>query len=165
MNNINSFLSDFKKDIEKYCISTCRNAAQEVKKELTDAAIIGLENFYRYKPRYYSRHGGSAGLNANAFRPYYNGSRKTSASGGVELTPELLAQDYDVSSDIVYNDVVFYGMHGPEAGNNIPVNITRPTPYQEIINRREYLLKNIDEVIERAKAKALNEQSYITFGK
>lgn len=163
MNNLNVITSSLKDDIKNFSSAVCKNAAQEVKKDLYETAEMALQRFYAYQPQYYDRHRANTGVGGRAFRPFYQSSHGMSARGGVELTPELLANDYDVSSDIVYNDVIFFGMHGPDAGNNIPVHITSPSPYQAIIDRRDYLLNNINEIIERAKSKALNEQKYILF--
>lgn len=142
-------------NLRTYSQNVCRIAAGEIRDELTKEAASAIAYFYYENypdPKVYERH---FQFEKKSFEKYYAKSGKY-YYGGVRLTPEKMDSVYDQSVDTVFNSVFYLGMHGPiraymRAGNQLP--LMRPTPLEWIQKKRDKIIANPQEYIERAKRK------------
>lgn len=138
--------------LRKYTDNVCRATAGGIRDELTQEAASAIAYFYYEdypNPKVYNRH---FQFENNSFEKYYAKSGKY-YYGGVRLTPEQMNDVYQQSVDIVF-DSVYSGLHGPviaylRAGNQLP--IMTPSPLERILNKRDEIIQNPQEYIERAK--------------
>jgi len=150
-NNLTLNLNSLKNDLRKYANQVCKYAASEIADELTEDTVFAIGAFYsHYTPEKYKRH--YYNFMNKSYRRYYSNPHNKIYRGGVEFTPNLMDKLYRDSIDEVFGSVIELGSHGPELYTN--VQPMRRSPMQMVIEDRDNIEKNIDEYINRAKAKA-----------
>lgn len=162
MGNITG-LEEFKqalaKDLKNYGENICRNLAQDITDELTEEAKHSIEDFYSYQPKYYLRHNN---FNKSYRRDYKN--RSPRFYGGVELLMDELPDVYSgTNSDP--NSVfwrVYSGYHGIASFRG-HAPIMRPAPINRILNKRNEIVANQNNYINKADCKAQKMKYNILF--
>lgn len=152
-------------DLKQYASSVCVSLASKVRDEMYEEAKLAIDTFYNhYEPLYYKRH--EYNLKKNSFKKYYKNPHNSIVRGGIELTPYELDDLYRADTEYVFN-LVYLGYHGnvnmfPHRDKiyNIPP-VMDPDPFTILLNKRDYLVENINNYRGDAISKAKN-QSYDT---
>lgn len=152
------------KDLEKYSTTVCKSLATQTREEMYKTAQYAIEEFYNdYDPIYYKRH--YCNFKKNSFEKYYKNPHGSIIRGGVELTPYELDDLYRADSEYVFN-LVYSGFHGNV--NMLPTNnisnvphIMSPSPLDILLDKRDYIVNNIEDYKKEAQEKA-NNNSYNT---
>lgn len=159
--NINN---DLIQDLKKYASSVCVSLASQVRDEMYKEAQFAIEAFYDdYKPLYYKRH--YYNFRKNSFMKYYKNPHNSVVRGGIEITPYGLDDLYRADKEYVFN-LVYLGFHGnvnmfPHEVSNIPPKM-EPSPYFMLLEKRDYLVKHIEDYKDEATDKA-SKKSYSFF--
>jgi hypothetical protein len=152
-------------DLKKYASSVCVSLAGKVRDEMYEEAQLAIDTFYsHYDPLYYKRH--EYNFKKNSFKKYYKNPHNSIVRGGVELTPYEMDDLYRADTEYIFN-LVYLGYHGnvnmlPHKGSilNIPP-VMEPDPFTILLNKRDYLVENIDKYKNEALNKA-GKQQYST---
>lgn len=154
---------DLIRDLKNYSSAVCVSLASKVRDEMYKEAQMAIEEFYNdYDPLYYNRH--YYNFRKNSFKKYYKNPHNSIIYGGIELTPSELDDIYRADTDYVFN-LVYLGYHGNV--NMLPYNIfnipptMEPTPLEILLDKRDFLVKHIDNYKKEAINKA-NNGSYNT---
>ena len=153
------------KDLQTYASSVCVSLATTVRDELYEEAKLAIDAFYEdYTPLYYKRH--KYNFKKNSFIKYYKNPHNSIVCGGIELTPNELDDLYRAEPEYVF-DLVYLGYHGNvelltpyQKINNIPP-VMEPGPYEILLDKRDWLVKNINNYKILAVNKA-KEKQYTT---
>lgn len=157
----NRAISDLLADAVQFHYDVLERAATEAMNELTNEAIDAIDAFYHdYDPavgikgnykrksishyyRVYHNFGcKSMNIEGTMIRPYFHITPSHDKySGGVELNSEDFFDDYEISPDVVFWDVL-KGFHGPRFLSPVPP--MSPSPLQRITKARENIEKNMD---------------------
>lgn len=159
--NINK---DLIRDLKDYSATVCVSLATQVREEMYETAKFAIEEFYKdYTPLYYKRH--YYNFRENSFIKYYKNPHNSIVHGGIELTPYELDDIYRTKSEYVFN-LVYSGFHGnvnmlgSDKITNVPP-IMNPSPLDILLDRRDELVKNINDYKGLAMDRA-NKKSYGT---
>ena len=151
------------KDLTKYAVTVAKSLATQVRDEMNETANQAIEDFYDdYTPLFYRRH--RYNFMENSFVKYYKNPHNSIIRGGVELTPYNLDDIYRADTEYVFN-LVYLGYHGnvnmlPRRVSNVP-HIMSPNPLDILLDKRDYLVKNIKNYKSAALEQA-NNNSYST---
>lgn len=160
--------NDLIKDLKDYATTVSISLATQVRDEINQTAKEAIDAFYNHyrpkngEPLYYKRH--YYNFRRNSFTKYYKNPHNSIIRGGVELTPYDLDDIYRADSEYVFN-LVYLGYHGnvgmfPHKVTNIPPVMT-PSPLDIILDKRDYIVKNINDYKQTAIDKA-NNKTYST---
>jgi len=153
-------ISALDEQIKNYVNSVASKTAGIIADDLTDEASSSISDFYNdYEPKYYRRH--YYNLKENGFRRYYRNPHNTIFYGGVELTPEKMDDLYNAPPEQVFNTVMdgFHGVASMISSGNADMGFVRqttfvprmiPSPMDMLLDKRQYIEKNIDKYIEKA---------------
>lgn len=154
-------------DLQQYTKNVAKGMSMYVRDELTKTTRDAIEKFYSsWTPHTYNRH--YYNFLENSFRPYYKNPHNTIIRGGVELTPYLMDDIYysiaknskskyestpgidsnePKLTDYIFN-LVYMGYHGNISMLNSNLSVARmsPSPYDLIMDKRDYLLNNIQSI-------------------
>ena len=157
--------NDLIKDLKAYATSVCTSLAGQVRDEMYKEAHFAIDEFYNdYEPIYYKRTPKHYNFKKNSFKKYYKNPHNSIVHGGIELTPDELDDLYRADKEYIFN-LVYLGHHGnvnmfPHTINNIPP-VMSPNPLNILLNKRDFLVKNIVDYKDKAIEKA-NSFSYDT---
>ena len=158
MGNID--ISALEKEVRAYANKVASNTARIIADELTEEASSSISDFYDdYEPRYYRRH--YYNLQKNGFQRYYRNPHNTIFYGGVELTPERMDDLYNASPEQVLNTVMggFHGVASMITAGYADMGFINqtsfvprmiPTPMERLLDKKEYITRNIQKYIDRA---------------
>lgn len=152
--------NDLIQDLKKYSSSVCISLATQVRDEMYKEAQFAIEEFYNdYEPLYYKRHYNN--FRKNSFEKYYKNPHNSIVRGGIELTPYNMNDLYRADTEYVFN-LVYLGFHGnvnmfPHNIYNVPPTMN-PSPLDILLDKRESLIKNINDYKDMAINKAKNQQ-------
>lgn len=153
MKKQNTTWKQIEKELKQYTNQILANTAGQIRDELTEETLCSIEDFYNdYTPLYYKRH--YYNFYNNSFTKYYSNAHGTIFRGGVQLTPELLDDIYQDSTEEVF-DSVFAGFHGVSSMFFNPKSFSvtprmTPSPMERILNKRSYIIDNINDYVKRA---------------
>lgn len=152
--------NDLIHDLKKYSSSVCTSLAAQVRDEMYKEASFAIEEFYNdYEPLYYKRHYNN--FRKNSFTKYYKNPHNSVVRGGIELTLDSMDDLYRANTEYVFN-IVYLGFHGnvnmfSHNINNIPP-VMNPSPLDILLNKREFLIENINDYKDEAINKARKQQ-------
>lgn len=144
------FEEGLKRQVEDIVNKEALRLATKARDLLFDGFRRIIDAFYdEYDPVRYIRHGrsglyGGSGRNIGlhgTYKKYYKNSHGVNGPiyGGIEITDENMARDYDAPTDVVLNSFLT-GWHGPSEAC-IPVGFG--SPYRAIIKYRDKLVKGL----------------------
>ena len=151
-------LSGFKGQLEKYCRNVCRITAGQIRDELTEEAMYSIAAFYSdYSPIKYKRH--YYNFMDRSYKKYYSNAHNTIYRGGVEFTPDSMADIYtkypvhSYSPAEVFSSVVESGIHGPEllyrTDGSVVENVLAPlmdeSPMEMVLKKKDEILAKLKE--------------------
>lgn len=157
---------DLLTDLQKYSATVAISLATQVRDEMNTTAQKAIEDFYNHyrpkngEPLYYKRH--YYNFRKKSFTKYYKNPHNSIIRGGVELTPYNLDDVYRADTEYVFN-LVYLGYHGnvgmfPHHVTNVPP-VMSPNPLDILLDKRNEIIKNINEYKEYAIEKA-NKETY-----
>lgn len=151
--------NDVKKDLKKYIGNVLSGAAGRIRDDLTEEAFNSIVQFYTsYTPVSYHRH--YYNFMEKSFEKYYSNPHGKIYRGGVRLTPEMMDDIYQDSTQEVF-DSVYAGFHGVSSMFETPKSFTvtpvmSPSPMEKVLERRDYIAMHIDDYIQAGVSKANN---------
>ena len=154
---------DLIQDLKTYATSVCTSLAGQVRDEMYKEAHFAIDSFYNdYDPIYYKRTKNHYNFKKKSFKKYYKNPHNSIARGGIELCYENMDDLYRADTEYVFN-LVYLGYHGnvnmfPHAIYNIPP-VMEPNPLEILLDKRDYLVKNINDYKDKAIDKA-SKNSY-----
>ena len=160
VNNKVTIEKDLIQDLRKYASSICTSLASQVRDEMHKEAQYAIEEFYNhYDPLYYNRH--YYNFKKNSFEKYYKNPHNSIVRGGIVLTPYALDDLYRADKEYVFN-LVYLGFHGnvkmlPHEIHNTPP-VMNPSPLDMLIDKRDFLVDNIEDFKDVAINKAQKQQ-------
>ena len=128
-------------ELDNYVNEICVKVASKIRDELTETAIQAINDFYKWKPKYYYRHENFI----RKYKPqkYYHNQNNKVFRGGVKLLiPPNVYQD----SPSTVADFVYHGLHGwASIGWHGTAPIMKPSPLEIINKKKESIEKNIQK--------------------
>lgn len=163
MKSVNVIIKDeLKKELKDFAKQVCVGAASYVRDELTNRAYEVFERFYcdyapapyglgtdydwkfarpAGTPKYYDR---TYNVLRNGIEKFYEDKHGKIIRGGVEINPEWLEDNYDISPQFVFESIYEHGWHGP-MGSGIPS--MSPTPKQLLDRSYLSVYNNVDVAV------------------
>ena len=166
----NTQLEAIAREIEQYSRDIAKNLATKTRDMLYEEANKAMKMFYgHYDPDVYKRHLPIGSNIKRSYRKYYANPHGNIISGGIEISSEWMNDIYRIRPDYIFN-LIYLGYHGNVAMFPDHYNIQRippimsPNPLEIILDKKDYIQKNITRYANSAanKVKKTGNYKYIT---
>lgn len=149
---------DLSNDIQNLGNEVAKQIAIMSREGLSECYMNAIESFYSsYDPSSYVRKEYKNKLALyNTYKKYYTNAHGNIFYGGIIISPDYIPELHeDLNYEVL--DLALHGWHG----NPKEKIYTTPTPWDLIIEYREYILNNIESWGEIAISKAKKTRNYI----
>ena len=136
-----NFINDLKQDMKTLSHEFSSRLAHKISNEMAQKYQYVIDRFYsEYTPEHYTRHadrGMRPGLQ-KTFRKYYKNPHNTIYYGGIEISSDMMYNDYRDSKDEVLNSFLsgYHGRHSAGIESSLH-------PYKYMLKFRESLIKEL----------------------
>ena len=140
-------LDGFTKGLRDFSTALSKSLAQKTRETMVDEARYAIQEFYKdYTPVRYRRH--YKNFLTKSFYGFYKNPHGQVIRGGVELSYEKMDDIYRGDLDLIFS-TVYSGQHGniqmiPSRKNVPRIPDMKPSPMHIIMDKRDWIINNID---------------------